>query len=182
MRIIVLEGPDKLGKTTQAKLLADALRCEYIKFPNESYYSGKKIRKILNGELPFEPASFQALQIINRFETFDNLDQNGTYVCDRGTLSGVVYGQTDGLPREWIIDISKNLPAPDITFVFVGTPYEQDADIYGDVEKQRLIAELYKEEAKKISGRVELIHNGRSTEAIHKEILGKLRGIASIGM
>jgi single-stranded DNA-specific DHH superfamily exonuclease len=53
---------------------------------------------------------------------------------------------------------------------------------HGDLDGICAAAELYKEEAKKISGRVELIHNGRSTEAIHKEILGKLRGIASISM
>lgn len=180
--IIAFEGADGLGKTTQAKLLAEKLHCRYIKFPNEDKFSGKRIRELLNFEHFFEPASFQALQIVNRLESLEMMREaeasDGGIILDRFSLSGIVYGLVEGLPEEWLREVIGFLPTPDLTFLFVGEPYTQDRDVYGDTAKQARIAELYLKEAKTSSGRIELIHNGKSIEAIHEEILGKLRGIA----
>lgn len=175
--IIVFEGPDKLGKTTQAKLLAEKLNCKYIKFPNEEMYSGKIIRKILNKELPFEPASFQALQIINRIETFEKLDLKETYVFDRGTLSGIVYGLADGLPEDWIRKVCSYIPAPDITFVFRGMPYQTDSDIYSSTDYQEKIKDLYWEEARKISGKMFFIGSRGNESQVHENIMSCLKGV-----
>lgn len=179
--IIAVEGADGLGKTTQAKLLAEKLNCKYIKFPNEDKFSGKRIRELLNFEHFFEPASFQALQIINRLESLEMMREaetkDGGIILDRFSLSGIVCGLVDGLPEEWLREVIGFLPTPDLTFLFVGDPYTQDKDVYGDAEKQAKIAELYLKEAKNSPGRIELIYNGKSIEAVHEEILGKLKGV-----
>lgn len=143
MKIIVLEGPDKLGKTTQAKRISEATGAEYIKFPNEKLYSGRVLREILNGKRTFEPVSFQALQTMNRLETVQTLDPDGLYIFDRWTASSAVYGEADGVDPEWIRDISALLPVPDIEFIFYGVPFGNDGDIYG--EKQERIRGLYDE-------------------------------------
>jgi len=172
--IIAFEGADKLGKTTQAKLLADKLNCEYIKFPNESLYSGKIIRQILNKELPFEPASFQALQDSNKRETVRRLDPDGKYIFDRFKLSEIVYGLVDGLPEEWVRENASLLPEPDFTIVFTGKPYGKDSDIYG--EKQYEISQLYHNEI--VVCRYPWIFvSGRAIEEVHDEILKMVGGL-----
>ncbi len=178
---IVFEGPDKLGKSTQAKLLANELNCKCIKYPDENTFSGERIREILNFEYFFEPASFQALQILNRLESLEMVEaaeaKDGYVVLDRFSLSGIVYGLADGLPEDWLRKVIGLLPVPDLTFLFVGIPYSQDADIYGDTEKQSKIAELYLKEAKNSTSRIEIINNEKSIEDVFKEIVGKLGGI-----
>lgn len=72
--ITLVEGPDGFGKSTLCALLSDALNAELIKFPNVAFESGKRIYQILNRELPFEPMSFQALQIVNRLETYETIN------------------------------------------------------------------------------------------------------------
>lgn len=171
MKIIAFEGKDKLGKTTQAKLIAEKLGWTYIKFPNEELYSGKIIRSILNEEMPFGAASFQALQILNRLETFERLNPNGYYIFDRYTLSGIVYGLADGLPEEWIREVCGLLPAPDFTLVFMGDPFGDDSDIYG--KKQEKIAQLYQDEVT-VYRYPTLCVDGKSIEEVTSEILARL--------
>lgn len=171
MNIISIEGPDRLGKTTISKLLAERLGYTYIKFPNEDYYSGKIIRQILKRELPFEPASFQALQILNRFETFEHLDPDGDYIFDRYKLSGIVYALADGLPDEWIRETCNYLPDADYTIVLYGIPYGEDDDIYS--AKQNEIARLYCEEI--ITWQYPSVYvNGQTVEELYAEIVAKL--------
>lgn len=172
MKIIAFEGPDKFGKTTQARKLAESINAEYVKFPNEKIWSGRQIRKILNKELPFEPASFQTLQIINRMETFQLLIPNKTFVFDRYKLSGIVYGLCDGLPTEWIRNVCDFLPNPDLTIILTGEPFGQDTDIYSKQEYQAKILGLYKREGRKAGGEVCWIDNQGSVEDIHKKIMG----------
>jgi len=173
--IIAIEGGDGLGKSCQAKLLAEKLKCKYIKFPNEELWSGKRIRQILNKELPFEPASFQALQIINRLETFENLDPADDYVFDRGTLSGIVYGCADGLPDEWVKKVCGFVPEADVTFIFYGTPFCKDADIYSDDDYQQKIRDLYMECGSQINGVVYYIGCQGSVEEINRQLIKCLR-------
>lgn len=143
-------GPDGFGKSTLCDALSKALNAELIKFPNVKFESGQRIYQILNGELPFEPMSFQALQIVNRLETYETLDPKKTYVMDRGKLSGIIYALVDGLPEEWVRKTADYIPNPDVTVIITGRPYKQDSDIYSDEGYQRKVKELYKKEGKKL--------------------------------
>lgn len=182
-KMLVIDGRDGAGKTTLAIRLSKYLHAEYLKFPNEKIYSGQVLRKILNKELPFEPASFQWLQIGNRLETYKTLENGKTYVCDRNKMSGYVYGKTDGLPEEWLREALDFIPDPDLTLVITGKSYKRDSDIYGDEAYQSQISELFLVEAKNRSGRIEIINNEKSIdpvismEEVFEEAKGKLRGI-----
>lgn len=173
--IITLEGPDKYGKSTLCAMLAKKLNAELIKFPNEVFESGKTLRKILNKELPFEPMSFQALQIVNRLETYEILYPRKTYVCDRGKLSGIVYALADGLPEEWVRKTADYLPDPDITILIRGKPYGQDSDIYSSTEYQEKIRELYRVEGKNAGGKIIYVCNHGAIEDVFDDVL---RGIS----
>jgi len=172
--IIAVEGPDKFGKSTICALLSKKLNATLIKFPNENFESGKTLRDILNKKLPFEPMSFQALQIVNRLETYETLDPRKTYVCDRGKLSGIVYALADGLPEEWVRKTADYLPDPDVTVLIMGRPYGRDSDIYSGVEYQKTIRELYRVEGKNAGGKVVYVCNQGSIGDVFERVLRRV--------
>lgn len=179
--IICIEGADRRGKTTQAALLAEHLKCPVIKFPNEEYDSGQTLRNILNKEegYPFEAMSFQALQIINRFESQQAIVeaemQHRNVILDRYTMSGIVYALADGLPEAWVRKTMSYVPAPDFTIVLYGEPYCNDTGIYGDSEYQKKINELYLQELNRHkSGYVGINVTCKTVEKVHEIILACL--------
>jgi len=175
--IILVEAPDGFGKSTLCAALSKALNAELIKFPNVKFESGVQIYKILNKELPFEAMSFQALQIVNRLETYETLHPKKTYVMDRGKLSGIVYAIADGLPEEWVRKTADYIPDADVTIIISGRSYKQDSDIYSDKEYQRRIKQLYKEEGKNLSGRVIWVCNYQCPEEMLEKVLSELKGV-----
>ncbi len=175
--IVLVEAPDGFGKSTLCAALSKALNAELIKFPNVKFESGVQIYKILNKELPFEAMSFQALQIVNRLETYETLDPKKTYVMDRGKLSGVIYALADGLPEGWVRKTADYIPNPDVTVIITGRSYKQDSDIYSEKEYQREIKALYMEEGKNLDGRVIWVCNYSTPEEMLEKVLNELKGV-----
>lgn len=72
--IIVLEGLDKSGKTTQAKMLFDYLlnkkpgKVVLISFPDYSTQIGKLVRDFLDGKTKFSSETLHMLLAANRRE------------------------------------------------------------------------------------------------------------------
>jgi len=175
--IILVEGPDGFGKSTLCAALSKALNAELIKFPNVKFESGEQLYRIINKELPFEAMSFQALQLINRFETYETLDAHKTYVIDRGKLSGIIYALADGLPENWVRKTADYIPDADVTVIVTGRPYKQDADIYSDREYQKEIKRLFMEEGKRTDGTVIWVCNYNSPEKMLEKVLSELGGV-----
>lgn len=175
--IILVEGPDGFGKSTLCAALSKALNTELIKFPNVAFESGKPLYRIINKELPFEAMSFQALQLINRFETYETLDSHKTYIFDRGKLSGIVYGIADGLPEDWVRKTADYTPDVDVTVIVTGRPLKQDSDIYSDREYQKEIKRLFMEEGKRADGIVIWVCNYNNPEQMLEKVLSELRGV-----
>jgi dTMP kinase len=63
----------------------------------------------------------QLLYVANRYEfkaEMLRVKESGTIiVCDRYLASSIAYGEAQGLDAEWLTDIQKYLPQPDITFL-----------------------------------------------------------------
>ena len=175
--IILVEGPDGFGKSTLCAALSKALNTELIKFPNVAFESGKQLYRIINKELPFEAMSFQALQLINRFETYETLDSHKTYIFDRGKLSGIVYGIADGLPEDWVRKTADYTPDVDVIVIVTGRPLKQDSDIYSDREYQKEIKRLFMEEGKRADGTVIWVCNYNNPEQMLEKVLSELRGV-----
>lgn len=70
---IVLEGTDRVGKSTQAKLLAETLSGIYgnetylISFPDRSTVIGKNLSNYLSGKLEINPHAVHLLFTANRW-------------------------------------------------------------------------------------------------------------------
>ena len=63
----------------------------------------------------------QLLYVANRYEqrgAIQRAVEGGTIiVCDRYVASSIAYGEAQGLDPEWLADIQRFLPAPDLTIV-----------------------------------------------------------------
>ena len=125
-RIIVLEGIDKAGKGTQCKLLQNDImkagfNCKTIDFPDYSTPIGKEIRLFLDGRRSYSSEVQHMLLSVNRWEKKEEIEkmlQNGTIIImDRYYQSNIVYGLSNGLDLNWLINLDKGLPKEDIVII-----------------------------------------------------------------
>ena len=142
--LLVFEGVDRSGKSSQAKLLKERLpgllgidktKVEYIAFPDrdEKLMTGKCIKDFLQRP-PSEPSSrkddekknadfnraIHQLFSANRFEKAayirQKLQEGSIIILDRYILSGLVYSTAKGLDFKWCARTDHGLPWPDLTF------------------------------------------------------------------
>lgn len=125
-QIIVLEGIDKAGKGTQCKLLQNdimkaGLNCKILDFPDYSTPIGKEIRLFLDGRRSYSNEVQHMLLSVNRWEKKEEIEkmlQNGTIIImDRYYQSNIVYGLSNGLDLDWLINLDKGLPKEDIVII-----------------------------------------------------------------
>jgi len=142
---ILLEGCDRSGKTTQAKLLLQALKdkgqkVEFARFPERSSEIGKVIDQYLKSTTNERNLkSMHLLFTANRWEIMEEIvkkmKQGITYVIDRYAYSGIVYSMANGLDKDWCIKMESNLPKPDVV-LFLDLSVE-DAAKRGEYGKER---------------------------------------------
>lgn len=154
--IVALEGPDKMGKTTQAKAVAKALSGSfYQKIPAKDGVTFDKIYNMLDtGEAVAYPHFFQSMNGINRMlwqkQQLPKISQDhDIIILDRWRASTIVYGMGVGMTREQCDIVIKDLIEPDLTFVFTGTPFdrvEEGDDAYeADRNLQENVRQGYKD-------------------------------------
>ncbi len=141
-KIIVIEGPDRCGKATQAKLLRERLASfgimsTIVEVPVRSVVTYRIIYWMLqNGLVKKFPKLFQVLQFLNR-KIFQLLDLPGlekqydAIIFDRWSLSTIVYGGASGVSQDFTVKLSKHLRQPDHTFILLGMSFPHEAeDVY----------------------------------------------------
>ena len=145
-KIIVLEGLDGCGKSTQLQLLADRLagdgvNSRLISFPNYDSPSGKIVSAYLGGEIPcsgetgaYAASSFYATDRYISFATDWSSEYNdgAVIVSGRYTTSNAIYQMTkltsdkrdEYLAWLWEYEYEKlGLPKPDMV-IFLDMPIE----------------------------------------------------------
>jgi len=124
--LIVFEGLDQSGKQTQAeRLKAEVERrgraCVLLDFPSYETPIGREIAAGLHGEREYGPDVMQLLYVANRYEKkpqIQTLLADGTVlICDRYLASSIAYGEAFGLDAEWLREIQRYLPQPDVTIL-----------------------------------------------------------------
>lgn len=145
-RLVVLEGLDGSGKSTQLELVAGYLKeigvnCRAISFPNYDTLSGQLVKCYLNGEIECEGKngaySASAIYAVDRYVSYvtdwkDFYLNGGFVLTGRYTTSNAIY-QLAKMPREeydpfldWLFDFEYNklgLPEPD-KVIFLDMPVE----------------------------------------------------------
>lgn len=124
--LIIFEGLDRSGKSTQCSMLVDKLqqigrRVEHLRFPNRSTPIGQMINNYLAGQSQTEDHVIHLLFSANRWESaaeIESLIASGKdVVIDRYYYSGCVYTaskQITGLELAWCRQPEVGLPRPDL--------------------------------------------------------------------
>ncbi len=122
--LIAFEGLDQSGKETQAKRLSARLvsrgrLVEIIAFPDRQTAIGQEIERGLRGQHDYGGDVMQLLYVANRYEwkpaIAEMLAAGRVVICDRYLASSVAYGEALGLDPDWLFDIQRFLPQPDLT-------------------------------------------------------------------
>ncbi|XP_026477950.1 thymidylate kinase-like [Ctenocephalides felis] len=128
--LIVLEGCDRSGKTTQCKklveyLLSKNVPSKYINFPDRSTHIGKLINSYLSSKEDLDDHVIHLLFTANRWEANKNmlnlLNQGTTLIVDRYSYSGVAFSSAKGLNLEWCKSPEIGLPKPDLVLLLTMT-------------------------------------------------------------
>lgn len=125
-KIIVIEGIDKAGKTTQSRLLMDALKyngklCICLDFPDYTTPIGTEIKAFLDGKRGYPDQTKLMLLSANRWERRKDIQsmlESGTIVIlNRYYHSNLVYGISKNLKLNWLQNLDKGLPREDLCIV-----------------------------------------------------------------
>lgn len=131
-KLIVFEGLDGSGQSTQAGLLRDFLvkngyQVVLTKEPTIDSEAGKKIRKILDKKIKVSLKELQRLFAKDRKEHLKNkiipaLKEGKIVISDRYFFSSFAYGTAEGLDLDWLIKINDKFLLPDLTFILKVRP------------------------------------------------------------
>jgi dTMP kinase len=193
MTFISLEGVDGSGKSTQAKLLAEALGPEttLIREPGGTG-AAERIRELL-ADPALEIDSFAELLLFSaaRADLLARvvrpaLERGGTVVADRFADSSVAYqGGARGLGAGHVLSLVDQAIDglwPDLTIYLRIDPEAGLARAAGDdrfesegLELQRAVAEAYEEIAVIASDRVVVVDAEGSVEEVHARVMELVR-------
>jgi dTMP kinase len=189
-KIIVIEGTDKAGKSTQSRLLMAALKlsgkiCAIMDFPDYSTPIGVEIRAFLQGKRDYSNELKHLLLSANRWEKKNEIESminNGTIIImNRYYQSNLVYGISNGLNISWLINLDKGLPKEDIVIVLEVSPKsssqrtvnEQDDIFESDQELLAGVHRNYRKLAKQFKWKI--IDGEKSKEHVHQEVMNIVR-------
>jgi dTMP kinase len=125
-KLLVFEGLDRSGKSTQCALLVEHLlsqgdRVEHVRFPNRTTPIGQILNAYLSGATEVEDHVVHLLFSANRWEMASQISrwiaEGVTVVVDRYYYSGCVYTAAKALPGlglEWARHPDVGLPRPDL--------------------------------------------------------------------
>jgi len=193
---ISLEGIDGSGKSTQAKLLAEALGPDtvLIREPGGTE-AAERIRGLLaDPGLALDPLAELLLFLAARADLTARviepaLEAGRDVVCDRFADSSVAYqGTARGLGVGEVISLTDSATDglwPDLTLLLrvdpeVGLGRSDGDDRFESegLELQRAVAVAYEEIAKIASDRVAVVDGEGSVEEVHERVMGAVRGRA----
>ncbi|KAJ0464973.1 putative dTMP kinase [Helianthus annuus] len=157
--LIVLEGLDRSGKTSQSGRLVSYLNglghpVESWRFPDRDTAVGKMISAYLSNESQLDDHTIHLLFSANRWEKRSLMEatlKSGTsLIVDRYSYSGVAFSSAKGLDIEWCKAPEVGLLAPDLV-VYLDIPPEKAAERggyggerYEKLEFQKNVAQYYK--------------------------------------
>ena len=121
--LIVFEGLDRSGKSTQCLRLVDTLReskmkVQYLRFPNRDTPIGRTIDRYLTSQTYMDDHAIHLLFSANRWEAAENIRSliasGTTVIIDRYYYSGCVYSAAKGIDLNWCRKPEVGLPRPDL--------------------------------------------------------------------
>ncbi len=194
--LVVFEGIDGSGKTTQARMLYRALRrmkyeVTLMREPTDSEL-GRKIKALLRTR-KYTVEELYSLFLADRKSHADTirrlLERGYIVILDRYYISTIAYQGAQGIPVTRILNDHKDLPKPDIVFLLDIDPEKalsrlNSRDAFENIEFLRRVRKMYLEAGKILSRlgyRIEIIDADRPPREIHQKILRIVLGILAHG-
>lgn len=186
-KIIVVEGPDRVGKATQVNLLSKkisnkGLRTKIVEVPVRSALTYPIIYGMLKtGLVKKFPTTFQVIQSLNKlfFQftiLFFYLFRYDYLIFDRWSVSSLVYGNSSGANRLVTDVFYRLMKRVDAVVVINGEPRNLEARDYYEADRnfQKLISNSYSEWVKENSELAREVSSAGSREEVHKRVLNSL--------
>ncbi|SCU86109.1 LAME_0D04544g1_1 [Lachancea meyersii CBS 8951] len=133
-KLILIEGLDRTGKSTQAAKLVESLsnQARLVKFPERSTPIGKLINQYLKeSETHLADQAIHLLFSANRWEVAETIKatllEGRDVVMDRYVYSGIAYSAAKAVPGmdvQWCAQPEKGLLKPDLTFFLTNSESE----------------------------------------------------------
>ncbi|XP_057820684.2 thymidylate kinase isoform X2 [Cryptomeria japonica] len=157
--LIVLEGLDRSGKSSQCAKLVSSLSgqgfpVEAWHFPDRTTDVGKMISAYLSSKADLDDRTIHLLFSANRWEKKSlieaKLKDGISLIVDRYSYSGVAFSAAKGLDLSWCKAPEVGLPAPDLV-LYLDIPPEKAAERggyggerYEKLNFQKEVAKLFK--------------------------------------
>jgi len=180
--IVAFEGIDACGKETQVRMLErhainKGIKVSKFDFPNYTTDTGKKISGLLKSEDDERDGLIlQSLMTVNRYESAHKIEEaharGELVILDRYWMSGLVYGQTDGLPLDWLLRVHARLIQPHqwiVLDISVGESFRRRPkreDEYEMNEKRLMEARQFYRSAQDIVSDVFIVKADQSPEEV----------------
>ncbi|XP_036970167.1 thymidylate kinase [Acanthopagrus latus] len=184
--LIVLEGVDKAGKTTQCKKLVQALQqsgrpAEMMRFPDRTTTIGQLISAYLENKSDLEDHTVHLLFSANRWELVPlmkrKLEQGISLVVDRYAFSGAAFTSAKpGFCLDWCKNPDVGLPKPDLVMFLQLSPAEAalrgqfGEERYETSVFQRAVQQKFEQLMKDPSVNWQVIDAAQSVDDVHKDI------------
>jgi len=174
---------------TQTRLLVERLKkegfqIESISFPDYSTVIGGEIEASLTGRRSYNLQARHMLLALNRWERKADLEkwlsEGKVVVVNRYSGSNYAYGASNGLDTDWLLNLEKGLPEPDLTILLdVSHNISLRRKSTGRDLHERDIPflERVRREYLKLAERWgwKIVNGERSVEDIHRDVWGAVK-------
>ncbi|EXJ76494.1 thymidylate kinase [Cladophialophora psammophila CBS 110553] len=193
--LIVIEGLDRSGKSSQCQRLFDRFQSQgrkvrYVKFPDRSTSTGHMINSYLTGQAQQDDHSIHLIFSANRWEAIKSISldllSGIDVIVDRYSFSGAVYSaakQNPDLSLEWAWSPEIGLLKPDLLFFFDISSADAakrggyGAERYEKEEMQSRVRTLFKELFARLDGvAVHQVDASRTMEEVAADVLSIVQG------
>ncbi len=186
---ITFEGIDGSGKTTQVELLkkwlnTKGIRVKVTEEPTKDLETSQVLQEHLKNpdtEQWVDAILFAADRALHIEKVImPSLMKGLTVICDRYIHSSIAYQTAMGLNKEWVINLNKCFPKPNLT-IYLDAPVKTAINRVNNRNKSKDKYEM-KEVLKKVrdeylllkSKRFIIINGDKSIKEVHEDIKGVL--------
>lgn len=181
---IALLGVNNIGKSTQARILAERINKEcgivwLTKYPDYDLApTGPMLNAYLREGNPYglSPREFQTLQAFNRTQRepalLRQLTGHAHVVAEDYTGTGIAWGIGTGAEKDFLLNLNSHLLKEDLAILLDGDPFIEGEEEQHAHENNRGLIEhvrnIHRELASEFGWKV--VNANRSREEVHEEI------------
>lgn len=187
--LIVIEGIDSAGKSTQVEMLTkyyqdQGKKVQFFHFPNKNGLFGKEIYKHYNREKTYPKECLELLHTLDKMTMQEQItawqQEYDVVILDRYTLSQYAYAVSSGLNERWVKNLMQySLEEPDFGFILdlpaeTASKRRAESDAYeADLDFQNKVRWAFVIRGQELG--YHIVDATQEPEAIHNQIIKILK-------